>query len=328
VSCVFPGGSACTPAADSLFRPVPGTGQGYFRYQVRVLDRAGNPSGTLTRWTLRDTSNPEVVELSWPGTVQAGSTFQAAAGLRDNVDLHRAQAALRFAPAGGQSALHLPFAPPDTVGTPFDGTLIPNATARWTLPVVAVVEGVSTSDAPTGTLQPLDRMQVTAWDVAGNVGTGEGSVGLAPGASPRSFTVSERGGDEGVRSWSLSPQGTSVCSPRSSLPGGGTCGSAPASIELRAGAVGRGGAFPAPFAAVHFYAVVEGRARWLGRQDTGSMVRDDAGDTGREWRWTLSWTPEADFPAGEHPLLAVGVDGEGNALRTREIGGVTVVGGS
>ncbi len=327
--CVFPGGATCDPARDSLTRPVPASGQAYFRYRTRILDRAGNPSEALSSWILRDTSAPEVQEISAPSLPAPGEAFEVDAPVADNVDLHRAVAFHGFAPADGRAETQVPFVGADTLGTRFDGSPVGVAIAAWSLPVVVALEGTSDSDAPDAVVQELDRLIVIAEDAARNEGLLQQSVDLPPGASPRSFSVQERGEDEGVGSWTLDADGSSVCSLRSGPSGeGATCASAPGTLTLRATGAGRAGSFPEPFTVVHFYAVVDGRARWLGRTEGGSLASDTSGDTGRLWEWSFQWTPEVDFPAGTHPLVAVGVDEEGNALRTGGLDTVTVVGAS
>lgn len=329
-ACVFPGGATCDPGPDNLTRAVPAGGQAYFRYRSRVLDRAGNPSESLTAWILRDTSSPQVLELSVPTLPDAGGSFTLEAPVEDNVDLHRGEAFHRFAPAGDRAAVRFPFSAADTLGVRFDGSPVGMAIARWTLPVVVALEGTSEegpeADAPDGQLQVLDRFLAIIQDAARNDGVREASVDLPAGAAPRSFSVSERGGDEGVGTWRIRADGDSVCSLRSHLTEGGNCSSAPATVAVQARARGRSGVFPEPFAAVHFYAVVDGRARWLGRAEQGTLASDTSGDTGRLWEWSFEWTPEMGFPAGTHPLVAVGVDEEGNALRTGTLDTVTVVG--
>lgn len=325
-SCPFPGTSACRPTPDDLNRAVPSQGDGYFVYQGRVLDRAGNLSSQLTRWVLRDTEAPEVEGVLVEGGLEAGGTVQVEAPASDNVDLHRAVLRHRFQASGGEGPLEIPLVSPDTLGARFDGSPVGTATARWTAPVVASAEGVTGNDAPNEVLQSLAAFSVIVHDAAGHGATGERSVGVpSTDTAPLSFSVSERGEAEGVGRWVLEAQGSSVCAPRSDRADGGSCDQAPDAVILNGTASGQSGSFEDVFEVVHFFARVDGTARWLGSADVSEMTVDEGGATGRSWRWSLEWIPEADFSGGTHPLVAVGLDGRGNALVSGALGTVTVV---
>ena len=326
-SCPFPGTSACRPTPDDLNRAVPSQGDGYFVYQGRVLDRAGNRSSQLTRWVLRDTEAPEVEGVSVGGGVlEAGGTVQVEAPASDNVDLHRAALLHRFQASGGEGPLQIPLVSPDTLGARFDGSPVGTATARWIAPVVASAEGVTGADAPNEVLQSLAAFSVVLRDAAGLEATGDLSVSASgTDTAPLSFSVNERGEAEGVGRWLLEAQGSSVCAPRSDRPGGGSCEQTPDAVILNGTASGQSGTFEDVFEVVHFFARIDGTPRWLGSAEVSEMTADEGGVTGRSWRWSLEWIPEPDFPEGTHPLVAVGLDGRGNALVSGALGAVTVV---
>jgi len=330
-ACPFPGTGICQPAPDPLVRAVPETGQGYFLYRTRVLDRAGNRSSELQSWVLRDTSVPQIEGIERPPAPEAGSTILLRAPVSDNVDLHRAVFGLRFASRGDLAGFVLPFSRPDTLGTPFDGSPVGAVTARAEVTTVSAVEiaGGGPGDAlPSGVLHPLEGVSVRVTDAAGNAAMLARDMVANVESDPASFSVAARGEEGGVRRWQASAQGSAVCALRPQLPEGGSCASAPLHLTLDATVRGRGELFGRPFERVHFYAVVAGDFRWLGSSTSGAIVEDGPGPEGRAWGWSLEWIPEVDFPAGSHAIAVVGVDESGTALRTPLLDGVTVVGAS
>ena len=321
-SCPFPGTDLCTPAPDALDRSVPAEGDGYFRFETLVLDRAGNPSLPLTRWMLRDIEAPEVEGVDLPGQVIAGSPFPVTAPIRDNVDIRRARVEMVF--GAGAEVTRLAPVPTDTLGTPFQGTPRATATARWTLPgVVAVQEAGGPGGAPSGSLRPLRRVEVEAEDAAGLKGMGGGDIRPA-GATPlpSGFGPGERSATRAVLAWTLSTEGeVRVCAAPDPARGAeAECPEGLRTLQLTATATGQGQEFSPGFREVIFFAEVAGRLLWLG---VGEPV--EAGGEGATRRWRLHWTPEAGFPTGEPTRLrAVALDGSGAALVTSPLEGVVV----
>ncbi len=329
-SCPFPGTSVCSPQPDPLVRALPASGQGYFFYRTRVLDRAGNSSPELLSRVLRDVTAPQVENLERPTGPEAGSTMSLSAPASDNVDLHLATFVLHFGPSNGEPGFDVGFAPPDTLGHPFDGSPVASVTARRSMPVVAAVEvaGGGPGDAfPSGVLHPLTGARVRVQDAAGNATNRDGSIVPTVESELVSFSVTARGDAEGVRRWQLAADGATVCARRGALSGGGSCtGVAPDDVILTATARGQGGVFGRPFERVHFYALVGNELRWLGSADEAVMTNEGAGPEGRSWSWSLNWTPELDFPSGAHPLVVVGIDERGTALRSPNAEGPEVLG--
>lgn len=331
-ACPFPGTEECRTAPDGLSRDLPESGDGYFVFTTRVLDRGGNRSAELRASVLRDDSAPHLEELERPDILRAGEEAAFRALLSDNVDLHRARLFFRFSSVGGLFTEELAFAPPDTVGGRFDGSPVGAATAEWQSPVVAALEradagGETGGNEPSGTLREASRLGISVRDAAGNQDGLDEAVSVAD-ASPRSFSVSARGAEEGVAAWELEAAGSQVCAPRSDLEDGGSCAAAPETLDLEATARGEGGAFQPPFREVHYYARVDGAIRWLGAVFAEELADDGSGAEGRAWRWTLQWRPESDLPEGTHALFAVGLDADGNALQSVDLFGIQVVGAS
>lgn len=328
-ACPFPGTAACQPAPDGLIRGLPTSGEGYFAFRTRVLDRAGNASEGLEATVLRDLTAPIVESLEYPSTLLTGTIAGMSAPVSDNVDLHGGELFLRFGPSEGLGEAHVPFGVPDTLGGRFDGSPVGTATAAWEVLIVRALEradaGGATGTSPSGVLRSMTGLRALVLDAARNAGTLDRSASATGAGSAQSFSVEVRGTEEGVQSWRMSAAGTSVCAPSAGLPDGGDCTDTPDTVELQGTAAGQGGVFPPPFEVVHFYARVDGRVRWLGRAQQEELVSDTSGADGREWQWTLEWRPEADFPEGTHDLFVVGVDGGGNALQSRDLATVQVL---
>lgn len=323
-ACPFPATDLCAPAPDGLQRPVPANGAGYFRYETRVVDRAGNPSLPLTRWVLRDTETPEVEAVESPRQVTAGTPFSVAAPVRDNVDLRRARVEMVF--GGADGGVRLAPVPSDTLGTPFGGTPRATATARWTLPGVVAVEGVRPSDgAPSGILLPLGRVLVEVEDAAGLMASG-GTELRPAGGLPQGFGVEAREARAAVVQWSLSVEGeATVCvAPDPVRSGEGIpCPEDDRTLSLIATAKGDGDGFSPEFSQVVFFAQVGDRRFWLGQGE----ALEEVGESSSVRSWRLEWTPEAGFPIGERlRLRAFALDGAGAALLTAPLEGVSVEG--
>jgi hypothetical protein len=328
-ACPFPGTSACQRVPDGLSRPLPDEGDGYFVYGTRVLDRAGNRSEELESVVLRDRMSPQIEELIRPSSPSSGELIALSAPASDNVDLHRATVGFTFSGLGGPAASSRSFTRPDTLNRAFDGSPQGTATARWETVVVAGLEradgGGETGQAPSGTVRSASGLRATVADAAGNEALLEVSTSVgAPAGGLLSFSVAARGVEEGVARWETSASGSGVCAPRPAWESPAACPEGSRTLTLHATARGEGGVFEPPFASVHFYAVVDGRTRWLGNVGAEELVADGTGSDARAWRWSLEWAPEAGFPAGSHPLLAIGVDGNGIALETVPLEGISV----
>ncbi len=326
--CVFPGTESCLPAPDGFIRELPDSGDGYFRLTARALDRAGNQSEPLIAWVLRDSTPPELLSLQVPSSVSAGGEMTVTGQARDNIDLFYGQAAIRFGDPGSAAGI-LPFAPPELLGQPFSGTLVPEASFQLRLPVVVGLELVTSAGAPSGTVELATQIVGSAVDAAGMRGTRTAALPGSPEFQARSFRVETRGAAGGVARWELESSGTVVCGPGLA---GSVAGSCPdgseESITLSARASGAGGELDRPFSTVHMLALMpDGAAVWLGSSSTGAIVQDGTGAQGRVWEWTVEWEPDARIPAGAQRLIAVGVDADGAALRSAALTSVEVVTG-
>jgi hypothetical protein len=327
-SCIIPGPGPCEPVLRTLTETVPSSPPGYMTFRSRVLDRGGNASEVVEARVLRDTSPPQVDPPTHPAALQGGVLRSFASTARDDVDLHLGQVGIRFGDGSGPA---LPFAPPDTLGRPFDGDLVTLADFTVRFPFVKGLEhaagSASEGGIPDGELQPAVALQAEAADAAGNRGWASTPVLDAGGSSLQGFGEESRGGD-GVRRWGLEASATQVCRPdlMDGTDEAECADGVPSSLSITAWARGPAQEFSRPFEAVHLLAVGETAHRWLGATADAELVSLGSGPEGREWRWQITWRPPPDMPTGPLRLLVAGVDGEGMALLSPELDGIQVVG--
>ncbi len=320
--CLFPGAGDCDSAPDGLVRTVPGGLEGYLTFVSHVLDRAGNPSNTVQGRVVLDVTAPQVVSVQVPPTLLANAQSTFSAVTQDNLDLHEGWIALRFGSAG-QGPESVPLQSPEVLGVPFDDDLTTSASLVQTFPLLIGLERVvevGGTDAPSETVLALTGARGIATDAAGNLSTRTTIIQGGQGLPPRSFAVAERGDEGGVGDWVLEAASDRVC--RSDAQGECAAG-VPNSLRLVATARGSGGLLERPFDRVYFYAVRQGEPERIGVA-LGAQLEDGAGPLGRAWSWNLDWIPSSSLPPGQITMLAVGVDGDGNGLRTLDIGSVTL----
>jgi hypothetical protein len=254
----------------------------------------------------------------------AQATFSALA--TDNLDLHQGWIALAFQDGSTGAPELVPPQAPQVISVPFDEELTTDASLVQTFPLLVGLERVSESGgvrSPDGSVLPLSAARAIVADAAGNLAAVQAPLAGGSELSTRSFSVAERGEAEGVADWDLGAGANRVCvMGRTDNCAPGT----PASVSLVARASGLGGAFQKPFERVYFYVLRSGQPEWIGVRLTPQMT-DGAGPLGREWSWTLDWSPPPTAISGLATLVAVGVDAAGNTLRTLDLESVTVEGG-
>lgn len=312
--CLFPESGDCRPAPDGLVRGVPAGVEGYIILESRVLDRAGNISAEIRGSVVVDETAPVLGPLSVPGALRPNEPAQFRVRATDNLDLDRGWISFEYEDGGAGGREVVAMVSPRSLGVPFDEVLTTDGSlAQTVLPVVGL-ERVVRADglaAPAGSVLRLAAARAVVTDAAGNRTIRTEPLPGAAGLSARSFSVSERGPVSGVADFSLEAASDRVCA--------GTCGTdVPASIRLAAAARGLGEAFEQPFQRVHFYLVGEGESEWIATSSRATRTDGD-GPLGREWSWSAEWTPAPTMPPGSVVLYAVGVDGDGNALRSLDL---------
>lgn len=315
--CLFPGPGPCDPVSDGRVRAVPAGVEGYITMETRVLDRAGNASAEIRRTVLVDSTSPVLGPLSVPGTLVPNEPAAFRVQATDNLDLGDGWFSLEYGDGTGTGREVVAMVPPDPLGVAFDDEMTTDARLVLMVPVVAGLERVEDAEGlarPAGNVLGPEAVRAVVTDAAGNRTVRSVSVRVAGGLTARSFSVSERGPEGGVADFTLAAATERVC--RS---GGGTCApDVPGSVQLTAAARGLGGAFDRPFELVHFYLVMDGEPEWIATSSAAGLA-DGEGPAGREWSWSAEWTPTAATPPGPSVLYAVGVDGEGAALRSADL---------
>ena len=323
--CLFPGPGPCGPVSDGRVRAVPTGVEGYITMETRVLDRAGNASGEIRRTVLVDATPPVLGSLSVAGILVPNETAAFRIQATDNLDLGDGWFSLEYGDGTGAGREVVAMVPPNPLGAAFDDEMTTDARLALMVPVVAGLERVVDARGlarPAGNVLGPEAARAVVTDAAGNRTIRSVPVRVAGGLSARSFSVSERGPESGVADFTLAAATERVC--RS---GGGTCGpDVPGSVQLTAAARGLGGAFGRPFELVHFYLVMEGEPEWIATSSAAGLVDGD-GPAGREWSWSAEWTPTVATPPGPSVLYAVGVDGEGAALRSADLVSLEVAAG-
>jgi hypothetical protein len=320
-SCLVPaGGAGCPEVLSGLFRPLPtDPGPGYLRLDARSVDRGGNTSTPLRAWALFDTTPPAISTLFLAQPLAAGAEARVGLDATDDVDLHRGRLLAGFGSDEGSPVVVLPVAaPPETLGTPFDGALSRTAAIQFRFDHVSGIQfasGGGGGDAAAGPVHPVRSFRARVEDAAGNTGT-RTLVVPAPTSPVRGFDAGARGAEAAVQSWRIEADQAQVCRP------GGSCApGTPSTVRLTARAEGAGANFPVPFDRVHFVSAGSD-PRHLGTAH-GAQSALEGGV--RVWRWILDWTPPADLAGGTAPILVIGVDAEGNGLLVGTAVEVTVL---
>ncbi len=324
--CLFPGPGVCRAAPDGLVRRVPAGLEGYLTLESRVLDRAGNVSAEIRRSVVVDETPPVLGPVSVPGTLVANGRSLFRVQATDNLDLDRGWISLEYGGGGGEGREVIPMAPPRPLGVPFDDVLTTDGSLAQTVSLVVGLERVVRADSlaePVGRMHRLEAARAVVTDAGGNRTTRTEPLPVAAGLSARSFSVSERGPGGGVADFALAAASDRVC--RSG--GAGSCGAGvPGSVRLTATARGPGGTLEEPFQRVHFYLVQGGGPEWIATSSSATRT-DVAGPLGRVWSWSAEWVPARSTHPGPSVLFAIGVDGDGAALRSLDLTAVTVEGG-
>jgi hypothetical protein len=303
-SLCFLGGVECAPVLGGTIVAAAALDGFYFTYEARVRDQAGNESAAITRTVIVDHQIPEVITMSLPAPLTGGAPTQFSASLADNVDLRSAQHRLDFPQFSGQSE-SLPFAPP----TPIDNFGAPQTTTQsvfQSIDFVRSLELTTAGNAPSGVLQATQGTRFTVHDQAGNVrsfGALFPGGAVPPGSSAGAV-------DLNVQTFRITSPNlpTSLCPAQ-------PCGAAQQSISLSVDATGPAGTFNNPFGRGVFFFWVDatGTTQLIARSQ--APLADESGGV-RTWTWTVSFSAPNAQPQLNVPIFAIGVDSQGDGLRT------------
>jgi hypothetical protein len=261
--------------------------RGYYTIEYQVYDQAGNFTSIESIQILVDEEAPITGNISIPGNLTGGANTTFSIIAQDNVDL----GAWRF--FYGFAGMHdLPFAH-GSFNTAFSGTLVPTGTASATTRYIRGIQDIRDMS-----IYQTNEVRFDVDDAAMN-------------------QVIRRDGVSGPAFGSINPALTDFLA---STPTSAQDISARASFSFVA--EGPTGTFNNPFVEVHFYALdADGNLHYLGRAGSPSVTDDNVT---RRWRYTGSVTP-AGYPLGALTIFAVGIESDGDALRSRDLTHFTVV---
>jgi hypothetical protein len=291
---------------------VPGA-HGYYTFEAFAVDYAGNVSGTIGRVAMRDGTPPHAGEIALPATLTGGVNTTWTSTVSDELNLWRARFQLSFG-AGGS----MPFTDWTFINDRFPGTLVTTHLASATFPFVRALELTRTTHAPVGTAHAATEIQLSVYDAAANPFVRTTPFPAATVPAGTSFST------RGLQTFRVTAPG-SPQQVTNSVPGGGSaaCPAGTAgSRTITAQAVGPAGTFSNPFARVYLYRIdAAGETHLIGSTAVGSAAEADAT---RVWTYNISFDATA-LPAQTRvPLFAVGVHGDGDALRTQDNTNITI----
>jgi hypothetical protein len=284
------------------------TADGYYNFQIRVRDQAGNVSTTTELTVLRDDTTgenwPRVESINFPVNLTGGATTTFTGRVRDDVDLGYYQLLFNFT-----GFAELPQQELQTIDATFGAPLTNDVTISTDAPFVRGVR-VPTNQVmggTTGGTTAYTNQQVgfRVQDFAGNVATSRTGV-----PSPTMGTVVQ------VDSFYITtPTATTLNAdnPTRTI-------SARAVRPLEIGGTPTGN----PFVRVHFYAATEGTQEWrlIGTSTAPTTITQVD-------RRTFTWTTTLDQRQhlqldGNISIMAIGVEADGDALATPVNGAYTI----
>ena len=295
--------SGCAPDSVGKIIPVPRFAQGYYRYSVTPIDRAGNRGATVVRNILIDREPPVIEAVFPPQQVAPGDEGTFSAVATDNLDL--TEVAFRLVFAGGAIAgpLAIPFdTASSSVGTAFDATLTTRVSRAARLPLVRTLSFIA---GATRNTVLVDSLRVHAADAAGL--TARASRYLDPAVYGGNSSVADP--FPAVATTELRIDAARVCT--------GPCqGDVRTRLGVELRITGPSALDRQPFARVYFYRrdPVSGGIELLGSVSGLSAVGVLSSGQAT-FTYTLSHTPPAGL-TGTYAIFAVGVSSGGNALRT------------
>jgi hypothetical protein len=291
--------------------------QAYYVVVAFVEDGAANPSLTVTRSYIYDTTAPTGPFSIPVMTTSAGSTGLFTSSITDNLDIASSQwgdnyLALEAAPGAVGARI---LAPATTFGS-FE-SFTTTASSSSPLPLLRSMQGVA-AGVPSGVLGSLLNVTHTVVDRSGLVGGTVSTTNAIPAANLPTLPANPYATSvafTGATGFSVTNAAVTV-----DISGNGV---APIvnSVDLTATAVGTVNTALNPFARVEFYVYDAGSNtyRLLGTATTPTVV-DNA--TNRVYTWTVNWNPDAvgsynnPVAAGVQSIVAIGVNSTHDAVRS------------
>jgi hypothetical protein len=322
VSCLL--GSGTLPACNQVAAAGTGNitngsaGEGYYNLTAQMTDVAGNiaPAAAFTRRYLVDATIPTFTGNVGMNAQYAGNAPAAFTNLlaNDNLDLNQLFGVLQYTTA----AVNIQY-PSQSIGA-FGLPLEKTFSGTYTIPSL-----IRCINAAGNFAQDLsaEAQQITfsATDQANNAGTVSPVAGALPAALDNCGAIGNMPAPATFISFADSAVvypgtgRTQVSKSGSTTSPNSTTGTA----NLRVVADVSLDNAPEPFTRVEFYRLnASGNFVLIGTSAPGVLNQTV---TNRTWTYTFSWDPDASIPNGANTIIAIGIDAQGDAVRTA---GVTV----
>jgi hypothetical protein len=307
---------------DGFIIQMDGLPQGFYQVEVRAQDRAGNISNVLSRINVIDTTAPTLTLPPFTATLQAA----------DSVGLRQYDRRLRFggltAPTGANTAT-IPVELPTAIGSLSLTNRVVTHTFNLMQAPPQIWRGIQ--DGVGGSIHPINGAGFGVFDLAWNfqefyADYDPAALGANVGAYDALVTDGTAGGNPAgaLGTFTLSslqtPVSNAVGRQFGSLEWGTTfTGSSHWTSFLFSaaaeGTVAAGTGYRRPFHTVHFYRidVPTGNVFYIGASTAPTVTFPDQDRARYDYR--LSFNP-AGLPAGDQRFFAVGVDRDGDAIRS------------
>jgi hypothetical protein len=313
---------ACTAAGRALtFDPTNGvaapTNEGYYNATISLLDQAGN-STTLTTARVFLLDDPAQVApgatvdvgltggISLPSVIAGATTNNFAATPVDDIDLASVFGVTSYPTA----QIQYPNQALGTYGVPLErgGTGINYSVANWIRCINAPGDFATTTNQPTNiTLNTVDQ--------AGNIGS------LASPAFGANAQACGAVGEVAINSFGSLAINYGTGKTQVDIDGATLATASSTTAVLTVVADVPLNTANNPFARVDFYYLQGGTLRLIG---SGAATLAQTA-TNRTWTYTLTWDPDANvLPNAALPLVAIGVDAQGDAVLTAAVNAVVV----
>jgi|SoiMethySBSTD1v2_1073268.scaffolds.fasta_scaffold02577_1 hypothetical protein len=324
VDCVIGSGTGCTtPGTQNMTFSATGgpATDGYYTTTISIQDAAGNSVTLITAQVNGFDATLPLFSggISLPAVIAGATTNTFTTTVTDNLDLGSIFGVVAY------PGFNLQY-PSNTIGSfgsPLEqsSTNFGYAVANWIRCINAAGSFLVAANQPTGiTLSVTDQTSVPSTNTTSlasgafganaapcNTPAGQGHVGNIPSGAILSFLDVAPNYGAGKTDVDLDGQSVATTSATSVVL------SAIADVALNSSAD--------PFSRVDFY-YQNGAGNWV-KIGTGSAVLAQT-QTNRTYTYSFTWDPAAPVAAGAVPVMAVGVDAQGDAVVTAGVS-VTIV---
>lgn len=307
-----PGVAVATNTTTNMDISALAGGEGYYTFNAWVHDRAGNITGVAPRTVLYDATAPTVSNPVFPtGGLTGGTAHTFQARINDNVDGEWVAFGQDFDAIAFGTSLGTFYIPTQniTYGDGFAGTRFTSTVVSANPQFIRSIELTGVGGAPVGAVNSPTDVVWQPRDVAGNLMNPPAQYNYAGGTVPAGTPIT------GVTSFNLAVSGAFI----------NVSSAAPLTQTMTARVVCNTSTCTPPFAYVNFYRQVNagaaGYVRLLGA--SSAPISDDTGAT-RAWNYTFVWDAQLPTEPAGTQLFAVGVQSDGDALKSPNLAGYPV----